>query len=124
MAIPQARLLIAGICSAFVLVTGIILTRRGKPYAPLLFNVHKLIALGALALAVVTVVQVNRVAPLAPPLPTAVVVTASLSAVTLASGGLANVESVPMVVIWLHRSTTFLTLASAAAIVLLMTRGG
>jgi hypothetical protein len=52
------KFIVPGIVFLLTLVFGFWLSRSGKPYNGMLFNIHKLIALGAV---VVTAVQVNTI---------------------------------------------------------------
>ena len=50
---PAARFVIPGVLFILTLVVGFWLSRSGKPYHPLIFNIHKLIALAAVVLAAI-----------------------------------------------------------------------
>jgi len=53
-----SKFTLSGILLALTLVFGFWLSRAGKPYNALLFNIHKLIALGAVILAVIQLTKI------------------------------------------------------------------
>lgn len=67
------------------------LSHADKPYNVILFNAHKLIALGGGVLLIVTAVNAHRVAPLQSAPIVALVVTGILFVLTAAAGGLVSV---------------------------------
>jgi hypothetical protein len=52
-----SRIVVVGVLFLLTLAFGIWLSRAGKPYSALLFNIHKLIALGAVVVTAITVYQ-------------------------------------------------------------------
>jgi hypothetical protein len=125
MTTPVSKLALTGILFVAIFFFGFWLTRSGKPYGLLLFNVHKLIALGALVFLGVTVYQQRQLA-LADPLTVIILVlTAGCFIVSIVSGGLLNIDPpLPAFLLTLHRIFPFLTLLStAASLYLLLGRG-
>jgi hypothetical protein len=49
----------AGLFSLFLFLSGFWLSRSGKPYNGIIFNIHKLIALTAVVLFVITLYRTN-----------------------------------------------------------------
>ena len=77
-----------GLIFLVVFISGYLLSRAGKPYGALLFNLHKLIALGGAIFLGVTAYNVGKVAPLAAGQITALVVFGILFLLTIAAGGM------------------------------------
>lgn len=103
--------------------SGYWLTRSGKPYNGLLFNVHKLVALAAVVLFVVVLVQAGRAAALgAVEVVTAVV--AGLFFVGLfVTGALLSIEKpMPAIVATVHHVLPYLALASTAGTLYLLSK--
>jgi len=59
MSTSVSRIVVTGLLFLFTLVFGIWLSNAGKPYNSVLFNIHKLIALGAVIFIAVTVHQLR-----------------------------------------------------------------
>lgn len=51
------KIVISGILFLFVLATGIWMSKLGKPYNQVLFNIHKLISLAAIVLSVIAFIN-------------------------------------------------------------------
>jgi hypothetical protein len=83
----------AGVIFLFLFGFGYWLSRLGKPYQPVLFNVHKLIGLGAVIFLVVILVQRHKLVPLRLSEIVAMVVTALIFLATIVAGGLLSVEA-------------------------------
>ncbi len=116
-----SRALSVGAVFLVIFATGFWLSRSGKPYSGILFNVHKLIALGALVFLGITVSRIHREQGLQPGQTAAVAAAGLCFVVTIITGGLSNIEkALPAVVTVLHRVFPYLTaLASAGALYLL-----
>ena len=84
-------MIIAGIFFLFILLSGFWLSRSGKPYNGLIFNIHKLIGLGAGIYLVRTVYMTHQAAPLSPTQWTAIIVTVLLFLFAVAAGGLLSI---------------------------------
>lgn len=106
-----------GVAALFlaIFLSGYGLHRLGKPYHTLLFTLHKLVSLGALAWLLVTAARAQRTAPL-PALAFSLVVAATVFFVaTIATGGLVSLEKpAPAAVAWAHKLLPYLTAASSA----------
>ena len=100
------------------------MSRLGKPYNQILFNVHKLIGLAAVIFLIVILVQRHKLVPLRPSEITAFVVTALIFVVTIvagdllsveASGGLAGLnQSVRLAISLVHKIFPYLAVLSTA----------
>ena len=108
-----------------IFATGYWLTRSGKPYNGLLFNVHKLIALAAVVLFVAVLVRTGRAAALGTGEVIAGVVTGLLFVGLFVTGALVSVEKpMPAIVATVHHILPYLALVSTAAILYLLARMG
>jgi hypothetical protein len=67
--VPASQFLISGLLFILTLAAGIWLSRRGRPYSIAVFNLHKLIALGAVILLARRLVPVTQALPLPPGIP-------------------------------------------------------
>jgi hypothetical protein len=107
-----------------IFVSGYWLSRSGKPYNGILFNLHKLIALAALVLLVINLLQVNRLAPISPLLVIASAVTILLIIALFVTGALASTgRTWPAIVLTLHHIMPYLAvLATIATQYLLIVR--
>ncbi len=120
-----SKVIITGSFFLFIFLFGFLLSRAGKPYPGLLFNVHKLIALGALVFLAITVYNAHRAAALTPALIAAVVFTGLCFVATIVAGGLLNVDKSPAFLAVIHRYSPYLTLlTTAATLYLLLNRPG
>ena len=112
-----------GLLILFTLASGLLLRRMGRPHNVLISTVHKLVALGALVLLILTAFQVNRAAGLGG-LQMAVVAAAVLFFVGAIAGGgwLMIVEGpAPPIARRLHQILPVLTvLSSAGSLALLL----
>ncbi len=122
----QLRLAGAGLFCLLIFFSGFWLSRSGKPYSGIKLNIHKLLALAAVVLFVITLVQENRAAALAAVELTASVVTGLFLLGLFVTGGLASISRpMPAIVLKLHHITPYLAvLSAAAALYLLLIRKG
>ena len=91
MSTTLSKIIGTGLFFIFIFASGFWLSRSGKPYSSLVFNVHKLIGLAAGIFLIVTVVKASHVAALRPVEITALVVTVLLFVGLVAAGGLLSV---------------------------------
>jgi hypothetical protein len=111
----------AGLFFLFIFLSGFWLSRSGKPYSALVFNIHKLIGLAAGVFLVATVYQVHQVAPLGTVAITAIVVTVLFFAATVVAGGLLSTDKpMPAAISLMHRITPCLALLSTAVTLYLL----
>ena len=124
MSTTQLRVVGAGLFFLLIFLSGFWLSRSGKPYSAIIFNIHKLIGLAAGVFLVMTVYQIHQVAPLGLVKIVAIVVTVLFFAGTVTAGGLLSIDK-PMSasVVILHKITPYLTvLSTAATLYLLLSR--
>lgn len=114
---------VIGLLFLLTLISGLLLRRMGRPHNVLISTVHKLVALGALVLLILTAFQVNRAAGLGG-LQMAVVAAAVLFFLGAIAGGgwLMIVEGpAPPIARRLHQILPVLTvLSSAGSLALLL----
>lgn len=124
MSTNQLRVIGAGLFYLFIFVSGFWLSRSGKPYNGIVFNIHKLIALVAVVFLVITMRQINQVARLSAVELTAGVVTGVFFLGAIISGGVLSVgKSISAAILTMHQITAFLTaLSTATTLYLLLTR--
>ncbi len=113
--------IITGLLLLFTLVTGIWLSRLGRPLHGLLFNIHKLIAFGAVVYLVVIINQIRKIVAISP-LATVIIAAAGLLFLLLfISGALLsarNQAGQPMLLI--HQVAPGLVVIATAAIMVLL----
>jgi hypothetical protein len=120
----QLRLLGAGLFYLFIFLSGIWLTRSGRPYNTIVLTVHKLISVAAVVFLVVILRRMHKEVPLVAIELAGAVITGLLFLGTIATGGLLSAEKqMPAIVLWLHRITPFLTVLSTA-VTLYLAMGG
>lgn len=120
------RLGSTGLLFLLIFITGIGLSRSGRPFSTLSLTIHKLIGLAALIVLIVTVYQTNQAAALSMIEWTATAVTILLFAVTIIAGGLLSTDlALPAFVSILHLGLPFVTLfATGGTLLLLLNRTG
>lgn len=123
MGITQFKLVVTGLGFVLIFLSGYWLSRLGLPPNAVVLAIHKLIALAAIAYLVVTVLGINKIAPLSKGELIACMVTGLFFLATIASGGwLSAVKSMPAIVRTLHRILPFMTALSTAATIYLLFR--
>ena len=111
----QSLVVGAGLFFLFIFLSGIWLTRSGKPYSGAVLTVHKLVSLAAVVLFIVALVRTNREATLSTIELSAGVVTGLLFLGTIVTGGLLSTDKpMPEAVLTLHRISPPLTVISTA----------
>jgi len=117
----QLRVVGAGISFLFIFLSGIWLSRSGKPLNNTVLTIHKLISLTTAVFLVIIIYQTNQVATLGATGLVAVVVTGLLFLGTGVSGGLLSTDQPkPAGILVMHRITPFLTLFSTAVTLYLL----
>jgi hypothetical protein len=115
MSTVQLRVVGAGISFLFIFLSGIWLSRSGKPFNSVVLTIHKLVSLAAAVLLIVTIYKTSQVATLGATGLFAGVVTGLLFLGTGIAGGLLSTDKpVPAAISWMHRITPFLTVLSTA----------
>jgi len=107
------RIILTGVLFAVILASGLFLSRNGKPYSIVLFNVHKLAALGAAVYLAVSIIRIQRIAPLGGPALAVWIISAVFFVILAASGGVMSaVKNYPPIVHTLHQLTPYLTVVA------------
>jgi hypothetical protein len=115
------RAIAAGVFFLFIFLSGIWLSRTGRPLNVGISTIHKLISLVAGIFLLVTIYQRNRVSPLNTIEWIAIVVTGLCFLGTVASGGfLSSDEPRPVAVLRVHQIVPVLTLLSSASTLFLV----
>jgi hypothetical protein len=112
-----------GVAALFLLIFifGFWLSRSGKPYSPALFNIHKLLSLGALVLIGVLAYRSHQQAALNGAQVTALALMLVCFLVSMITGGLLNLERTQTALKWVHHVIPYLTfLTSAGSLYLLL----
>ena len=124
MGTDQLRVVGAGLFFFVIFLTGIRLSRSGRPYSMIILTIHKLISLAAVVFLVITMVQANQVVKLSTIDLTAGAVTGLFFLSTMVTGGLLSTDKpMPAVILRLHQITPFLTaLSTAVTLYLLLSR--
>jgi hypothetical protein len=124
MSTNQLRVVGAGLFYLFIFLSGIWLSRSGKPYSVIILAIHKLISLAAAVFLVMTIYRMNQVAKLSAVELIAVVVTGLFFLGAVISGGLLSTgKPMPAAILRIHQITPFLTvLSTAATLYLLLSR--
>ena len=113
-----------GLLYIIVFASGYVLTQTAKPYGALLLTLHKLIALGAVVLAVVRLVQASRIAPLEATTIIATVFTGIAIVALFATGAILSLEKpAASAVRLIHHVSPYVALLGTAA-VLWFAQGG
>jgi hypothetical protein len=109
------RAIVAGLFFLFIFLSGIWLSRTGRPLNVGISTVHKLISLAAGVFLLVTIHQRNRVIPLSTTEWIAIMATGLCFLVTVASGGfLSSNKPMPVAVLRVHQIVPVLTVLSTA----------
>jgi hypothetical protein len=110
------RAIVAGLFFLFIFLSGIWLSRTGRPLNVAISAVHKLISLAAGVFLLVTIYQRNRMIPLSATEWIAIVVNGLCFLGTVASGGfLSSNEPMPGAVLRVHQIVPVLTALSSGA---------
>lgn len=110
------RAVIVGLFFLFIFLSGVWLSRKGRPLSVAISTVHKLIGLAAGVFLLVTIYQRSRVEPLNTVEWTAIVVTGLCFLGTVISGAfLTSDEPMPVAVLRVHQIVPVLTVLSSGA---------
>lgn len=117
----MVRVVVAALFFLFVFLSGIWLSRTGRPLNVVISTIHKLISLAAGIFLLVTVYQRNRVVPLSGIEWVAIVVTGLCFFAVVASGGLLSSEEPrPTVVLRVHQIVPVLTVLATGVTLFLL----
>ena len=108
-----SRILATGLFFLFIFVSGFWLSRLGKPYAVIVFTIHKLLALGALLFLGRLVYQAQQAAALQSMPLLAIAITALCLLALFVTGALISLEKVmPAILLRLHHVLPYLSVVS------------
>jgi hypothetical protein len=113
----QWRFIAAGLFFLLILLSGYWLSRSGKPYSTIVFNIHKLVAVAAVVLLGIAVYRIHRAETLSAIEWLAAIVTGLFFLGTMVTGGLLSIpidKAMPAIVHKLHQVTPYLTVLSTA----------
>ena len=114
-----------GMLFLVIVLSGIYLSRSGKPYSTFLFTVHKLVGLAVGVWLVVIVYQMHQSAPLSLLQMATIAITVLAFAGTVVAGGLLSLDRpMPAVAQTLHQVLPALSVLSTAGTLYLLLRGG
>jgi hypothetical protein len=120
-----SRSIITGAFFVLIFASGFWLSHTGRPYSGLLFNVHKLIALGGVVFLGVIIARMNHSTPLSAAQWLAVALAAVCLAALIVSGGLLNIEKMPAILLRLHHILPYAAvLLVASTLYFLLSRAG
>ena len=123
MSANQMRIVGTGLFFLFIFLSGIWLSRTGRPLNVGISTIHKLVGLAAGTFLLVTIHQRNRLVPLGATEWIAIVVTGLCFLVVVASGGLLSSDKpMPVAVLRVHQVVPVLTVLSTAATLYLLLR--
>ncbi len=88
----ETKIITSIVLTVLVIITGVVLTKKGSPYPGLLFNVHKLLTLAAITLLVLIVIQLMKGTPVSTIDWVFIILTGLFMIGSLITGGLLNVE--------------------------------
>jgi hypothetical protein len=107
------RVVSTGLFFLFIFVSGIWLSRSGRPLNGGILAVHKLVSVAAGVFLIITMVRLNRVAPLSATEWTAIVVTGLCFLGTVVSGGLLSIgKPMPVAILRAHQIMPVLVVIS------------
>jgi hypothetical protein len=114
-------LVVAGLLFLFIFLSGLWLSRSGRPLKTGISTIHKVVSLATGVFLIVTLVQLHRADPLNAPQWVAVVVTGLCFAGDVATGGLLSFEKPwPKAVLRLHQILPVLTAVSTGVMLYLL----
>ena len=117
----QIRVVGTGLLYLLVFLSGIRLSRAGKPYSTGLLTVHKLISLLTVVLIALTIRYLRRGVGLSAVEIVAIVVTGLLFLLSIASGGLVSTDKPQHTIISIaHKVSPYLALLSTAVMAYLV----
>lgn len=109
MDIPDLKFIATIILFLLMILSGMMMTRKGKPYNVFLFNVHKLLSLGALVLIVLTVISYSNEFRLTTTYLLLMILSAGIFIILLITGGLLNAKKeTPSILLYTHRISPIL----------------
>jgi hypothetical protein len=110
------KYIITGLFLLLIILSGVWLSRTGRPLSVLILTLHKLISLGAVIFLIITVYRIHQAAPLNPLQLGISVLTLLFFIALFATGGLlSTTKTMPAVVLKIHQIMPFLVVLSTSA---------
>ncbi len=110
------KFILTGLFLLFTILSGIWLSRMGRPLSVLILTLHKLISLGTVVFLAITIYRIQQTAPLSSTVIILSGVTFLLFIVLIATGGLlSTTKSMPVIVLKIHQIAPMLVILSTAA---------
>lgn len=123
MDITQMKTLVAATGFILIFVSGFWLNKTGQPFSAGVLTLHKLLSVALIVYLVITVLNINKIAPLSQGELIACIVTGLLFLGAVVSGGvLSAVKNLSVVVQTLHMVLSVLTVLSTVVLFLLFRR--
>ena len=117
----ESRIVIIGVLFLLKFLSGVWLTRSGKPFSGPVSAIHKLVSLVTVGFIAITVNRLRGEAGLSTPELVASVITGFLFLLAIVSGGLVSIEKpAPAAILIVHRVTPFLAVLATVATIYLM----
>ena len=117
----ESKMLITGLLFVSTLASGVWLSRTGKPYSSALFNLHKLIAVGAIVLTVITINNLRAGVEIRTMAVGAMIVAGLLFLFLIATGGMLSIGKPDLAaILTVHRTIPLLAVFFAAAAIYLV----
>ena len=117
----QLRVVGTGLFFLFILLSGFVLSKYGRPLNTIVFAIHKLVSVAMVVFLVRTFLQVNQAVDLGATQITAFVVTGLIFLSTVVAGSLLSFDKpMPAAVLTMHQITPFLTILSTAVTLYLL----
>jgi len=118
------KLIATGVLGGLTLISGVLVTKAGRPLNAVLFNLHKMIAVTAVALIIISVVQLYKAGEAKAIIELGMIIlTGILFAALVATGGMLSFEREwPDVVLKVHQILPLLSLAVSVVCAILLIR--
>lgn len=117
----STKVVITGFFFLGIFLSGIWLSRTGKPYSMAIFNLHKLIALGAIVFLAFSINAIRLTITFETAQIIAIVTTTACFMITIISGGLISIDKpTPGILAIIHKLGPYLTVLSTAAMLYLL----
>ena len=112
----EKNFILVGVFLVFIIITGLWLSRNGRPLNTLLLTVHKLISVAGVVFLVVTLYRLNQTAPLTPVEISLSGISVLLFAALIVTGGLLSIDKMwPGIVLKIHQIVPTLVILSTVA---------
>ncbi len=118
------KFVIIGIFFTLIILSGLWLSRTGRPINVIILTIHKLISLGAVVYLGITVYRIQQITPLTPVEIAVCAVTLLFFIMMFATGGLlSTTKTMPVIVLRIHQiMPVFVILSSSVSLYLLLVR--